>query len=108
MKLIIFIQFEISNPVVGCCQGTLRSYNTCHMRLFECDCSNTFSFRDVMFFFFFQSFSKNLSTKKFTKFDTTNLMKTQTYCQRIRVLSGILSDCKSGLQFLQRPIKFSR
>ena len=49
------------------------------------DCSNPFSFRDVTFFviFFLQNYSKKLSTKKFAKFETTNLMKTQPYGQRL-------------------------
>ena len=44
------------------------------------DCSNAFSFRDVTFFDFFETtFEKNLSTKKFKKFEITNLMKIQPF-----------------------------
>ena len=32
-KLIIFSKFEISNAIVRCCQGTLKSCKSCHKRL---------------------------------------------------------------------------
>ena len=48
------------------------------------------SFRDVTFFdFFFQNFSKNLSTKKFKKFETTideDLTLLSAYTQASQIL----------------------
>ena len=56
----------------------------------KCDCSNDSSFQN----FFFQKFSK-----KFTKFETPDLMKRKTYRQRIEASRFSKYECSNHFSF---------